>query len=72
MRTFIFKHNTSGEFVIVKEGEVGFYSASVNSQEHADSLNEANGHSPAEVKAAEACSMFGWNGFDKMVENFSK
>jgi hypothetical protein len=68
MRTFIIKHNTTGEFVIVKEGELGFYSASINSQEHADSLNEANGHTPGQVKAAEACSMFGWNNFNELSE----
>lgn len=72
--TFIFELNTQpGTFIAAKRGETGYYSTTVYHQDHADELNRRSGHSPAQVEAAEMCSMFNcWQNFDKITESFDK
>ncbi len=72
--TFIFELNTQpGTFIAVKRGETGYYSTTVYDQDHADVLNQRAGHSPAQVQAAETCSMFdSWQNFDKIVATFER
>ena len=67
-RIFFAKHSTTGKFIAVTEGETGYNETTVETQEHADVLNERMGNTPAEVEAAVVCSMFdNWDSFEKIA-----
>ena len=68
---FIVKNKVTNEFVLVKRGEKGYYGVSIHTQAYADEFNKVAGHTAAEVDAAEASSMFGWDGFDSLVGRFN-
>lgn len=75
-KLYIVQNVSKNKFVAVKEGEIGYWDLpegyECNSQDSADILNEALGNFPPEVKAAEMASMFGWDKFDVMVEQFNR
>lgn len=52
---------STGDIIIVKRGESGYYPISVNSQKQADSLNAAIGVTRAQAEAMMYGSMFGWD-----------
>lgn len=59
----------SGVFIAIKHGESFYSTTTVHSQGHADELNRRQEITPAEVEAAEMCSIFGcWDNFDSIVE----
>ena len=52
-------------FIAIKHGETSYYKTTSYTQSHADVLNSRQGLSPADLSAAESCSMFGcWDNFD--------
>lgn len=61
MKEFFIPHTMSRQIIMVREGETGYYPRPQYSQVEADELNEMAGHTPADLKAAEAGSMFGWD-----------
>ena len=70
--TFYFENGVTGEIVAAKRGQTGYYETTVYTVEHAEALNQLNGHSPEEVKAAEICSMLGgWEHFESRVALFA-
>jgi len=66
---YFFELNSQpGIFVAATHGETGYHTTTVYHQDHADELNRRSGHSPAQVQAAETCSMFdSWENFDKIT-----
>ena len=60
-----------GGFVVVTEGQLGYFESKVNipDQAEADRINrQVLGNSPAEVSAAKAASMFGWDRYEAILE----
>ena len=70
-RVYYAPHTTEpGEFIAIQHGMTGYYPSTVYTQEHADTLNERQGITRAEVAAAVTCSMFDcWHNFDKIATN---
>tara|TARA_R110000803_G_scaffold74282_2_gene138348 strand:+ start:954 stop:1169 length:216 start_codon:yes stop_codon:yes gene_type:complete len=61
IRRFYILRVLTGELVLVKEGETGFYVQHGMNQPTADALNDLYKNTPADLEAAEAGSMFGWD-----------
>lgn len=62
----------SDKFIALREGETGYYKTTVYTQDHADCLNQRQGITPAQLEAAQMCSMFGnWDRFDRIAARFS-
>ena len=54
--------------IMVKNGEQGYQKTTANALE-ADALNKMQGHTRAQIQAAEACSMFNnWENFENLAE----
>lgn len=70
-RVYYAEHPTEdGKFIAVRHGEAGYYASTVYTQDHANTLNERQGISPAEVEAAVICSMFdNWRKFETIAAN---
>lgn len=65
------KHLLSGQIIAIVQGEHGYNTTTVDDLDYAQVLNERQGHSPEQVKAAEMCSMSGnWDNFDEITETF--
>ena len=60
IRRFYIQHPTTGDYIVVKEGELGFDLQQGMTKELADYANGLEGNTPADLEAAEAGSMFGW------------
>lgn len=55
--------------IVIKHGEQG-YNKTTSTQLEAEALNKMQGHTRAQVQAAEACSMFNnWQNFASLTEN---
>ena len=60
----------TGEFIAIQHAMTGYYPSTVYTQDHADTLNERQGITRAEVAAAVTCSMFDcWHNFAKIAAN---
>ena len=69
---FYVPHPVDGHIVVVVRGESGYHELDYPlSPESADAVNVSLGNSPAEVSAAVACSMFGWDNFERLVNDHS-
>lgn len=56
--------------IVIKHGEQG-YQKTTTSEQEADALNKMQGHTRAQVQAAEACSMFNnWQNFASIVKHY--
>ena len=68
-KTYIAKSDLTGDYIAVVHGETGYHATTVYTQEHADTLNERQGNTEAEVKAAVTCSMFDcWDKFQNLAD----
>lgn len=56
-----FKHGTTGETIMIKRGEMGFYPQEKFKYRDPNELNELLGVSKAQAKAMYMGSMFGWS-----------
>jgi len=67
-RVYYAQHPTTGEFIAIRHNEPGYYASTVYTQDHADTLNQRQGITPAELDAAIVCSMFdNWRDFAKIT-----
>ena len=58
--------------IAVIEGELGYHLSHDEDQAHADLLNQRLGNTPAELEAAELCSMFDrWPEFHEIARAFA-
>lgn len=65
------KLELTGEIIVIKHGELGFYETDITDDDMLDTANSLNHNTQAEIDAAEVCSMFGeWEKFDERVEVF--
>lgn len=56
--------------IVIKHGEQGF-NKTTSTQREAEALNKMQGHTRAQVQAAEACSMFNnWENFANIVKHY--
>jgi hypothetical protein len=70
---FFEKNDEPGVIIAVKFGQKGFWKTDVETVEHATALNELQDITPAEVEAAECCSMFDtWDTFIEQVEGIEE
>lgn len=63
-------NNDEGGFVVVQEGDLGYFEPPMDIPDayEAARINcMVLGNSPAEVQAAKAASMFGWDCYEKVL-----
>ena len=54
-------HPTNGETILIRRGHKGFYPYHASANETAEKYNDFHGVTPAQVRAMEFGSMFGFN-----------
>ena len=58
----------AGSFIAIEHGDTRYKETTIENQEHADALNEAQGIKPVEPESALICSMTdNWQNFNSVV-----
>ena len=68
-RRFFMRHQTTGKPICLVQGKLGFFPATMMLDAESDdaidaklaAANSVYGNTPADITAAEGCSMFGWD-----------
>ena len=71
MKMYFTKHPSLDQYIVIKHGETGYYSipdSLIQNDTDLQTLNDDQGVTPDQIKAALTCSMFDcWNNFDVLA-----